>query len=206
MIKLHFLARAALLTFAFCVASSTVWAADKEGCKDVPGMKRFEGSQIVLCSMRNFVEYTLPTGKLDGYNRRRLVGLDKEDLEGKLVQNVYEVPMGASSAEVFRNYKNDFSATGFKILYEAKQLDTEPLQRYFGDGLGGQIFGNSEEEARYAAAVRDENGVKTYIAQYIVEFRDGAAPSGVNPKKGQVYVRLDAITAGELKNKMTTYP
>jgi len=233
MTKLHSLAKVVLLTFVVGVVSPSAWAADKSGCKDIPGIKRFEGSSLVLCSKKNFAEYTLPTGKIDrwDFDNQRLVGLDKQDLEGKLVQNVYEVPVGASSAQVFRNYTNDLKAKGFKILYEAKQLDTKPLQQYFSSqGPGGQIFGYSEDEARYVAAVKEEDddqtyvangvyivrshgpkdkeesGAKTYVALYIVEYRDGLAPNGITPMKGQVYVRLDALTVGELKDEMVTTP
>ena len=79
-----------------------------------------------------------------------------QELEGRLTQNVYSVPAGPSSAEVFRNYKNDLAAAGFTILFEAKQDETKDLESFFQNmGPGGQLFGYSPDEARYAADVQD---------------------------------------------------
>jgi OmpA-OmpF porin, OOP family len=211
-VTLYHRMRAVLIGFAACISAGTLAdAADKPGCKDIASIKRFAGSSIVMCEQRNFAEYTLPTGKAVEYSGNKGTFERKEDLEGQLTQNVYAVPEGVSSAEVFRNYKNDLERGGFKILFEAKQDETRYLERVFENmGPGGQLFGYSTEEARYAAAVREEgrgkihdNGGKTYIALYIVEFEDGYVP-GLNPKKGQVFVRLDALNVGELSNQMVT--
>lgn len=53
------LATAAGLTFV-----PGALAADMPGCKDPSGLKRFQGSSLVLCENRDFGEYTLPAGKL----------------------------------------------------------------------------------------------------------------------------------------------
>lgn len=195
-----------LLTAAIVSAGalSAAQAADKAGCKDIAGLKRFEGSSIVLCDQRNFAEYTLPTGKVIEYDHSAQKGTyeNKEDLEGRLTQNVYSVPAGPSSADVFRNYKNELEAKGFKILFEAKQSETRFLDSFFESrGPGGQLFGYSPDEARYAAAVKEEGGVKTYLALYVIEYEDGYVPE-FDAVKGQVYVRLDSVQIGELVDQM----
>jgi len=113
-------------------------------------------------------------------------------LEGRLIQNAYAVPMGPSAAQVFRNYKTDLAAKGYSILFEAKQADIGPaMGEFFEDtGPGTQIWGYSPDEARYAAAVKDNGGAKTYIALYVIEYDDGYEPR-FHPEKGQVMVRLD---------------
>ena len=95
---------AALMFMAVFIASSA-HAADKPGCKDFPGIKRFEGASIMLCDARNFAEYTLPTAKWvkNEDDSAKSDFASKEALEGRLTQNVYSVPAGPSSAEVFRN-------------------------------------------------------------------------------------------------------
>jgi outer membrane protein OmpA-like peptidoglycan-associated protein len=194
----------AAFVLAAAFVSSSALAEDKAGCKDIPGLKRFEGSSIVLCDGRNFAEYTLPTGKWtkneDDPDKSGFAS--KEDLEGRLTENVYSVPAGPSSAEVFRNYLNDLQSAGYKILFQAKQEDTQRLEDVFGEkGPGGQLFGYSPDEARYVAAVKEEGGAKTYLALYVIEFEDGYVPE-FEAVKGQVYVRLDTLQVGELKDQM----
>lgn len=194
---------AALMFMAVFIASSA-HAADKPGCKDFPGIKRFEGSSIMLCDARNFAEYTLPAGKWvkNEDDSAKSDFASKEALEGRLTQNVYSVPAGPSSAEVFRNYLNDLQSAGYKVLFQAKQADTYQLENVFGEkGPGGQLFGYSPDEARYVAAVKEEGGVKTYIALYVIEFEDGYVPE-FDAVKGQVYVRLDSLQVGNLTDQM----
>jgi hypothetical protein len=193
MTRLNSIAKFAFATFAFfCVASPAVWAADKEGCKDIPGIKRFQGSQIENCTTRNFVEYGLPTGQAQNWDsdKKRIEG-NFEELEGKLTRILYRTAQGASSVEVFRNYKNDLTSSGFKILYEAKNGETDHIDMQWWDAFGN-LGGN---EPRYAAAVKEENGVKSYVALWIA-----------NKGDDETIVALDLLTVGELKNKMTTSP
>ena len=200
---------AAALFAAFvmvAMGASAGWAADLRGCKDAAGLKRFEGSSIVLCEQRSFAEYTLPTGKAASYDfgAKKATFDSSQNLEGRLVQNVYAVPMGPSSAEVFRNYKADLDAKGFKLLFEARQGDTGPAMGSFFEnmGPGTQIWGYSPDEARYAAAVKEEGEAKTYVSLYVVEYKDGYEPK-FSPQKGQVMVRLDVLQSGELSDRMT---
>ncbi|SEE64713.1 protein of unknown function [Rhizobiales bacterium GAS191] len=201
-------ARRAMMALAALIActslASTAHAADAAGCQDPGGLKRFENSSIVMCEKRDFAEYTLPTGKTARDENGTMT--DKFEaslnLEGRLAENVYAVPKGPSSAEVFRNYKADLAAKGYKLLFEAKQADTGRLGSFFeGKGPGTQIWGYSEDEARYAAAVKEDGAAKTYIALYIVEYQDGYEPK-FSPQKGQVMVRLDTLQVGELKDRM----
>lgn len=187
-----------------CAGAAPALAADAKGCKDVAGLKRFEGSSIALCEKKNFAEYTLATGPVRSYDFTNNVGVydAKLDLEGRLVQTVYSVPKGPSSAEVFRNYKQELAAKGFRILFEAKQSAIgDGLQRVMEQGPGGQVFGYSQQEARFLSAEKEADGLTTHLGLYVVEYADGYNPQ-VNPVKGQVYVRLDALESGELKDQM----
>lgn len=192
---------AALLSLAVVAPAA---AADATGCRDLAGLKRFEGSSIALCEKKTFAEYTLPTAPVRAYDFGTHKGVydAKLDLEGRLSQNVYSVPKGPSSAEVFRNYKQELAEKGWRILFEAKQLEIgDGLQRVMEQGPGGQVFGYSQEEARYLSAVKENDGLTTHLSLYVVEYADGYNPV-VNPVKGQVYVRLDTLESGELKNQM----
>jgi outer membrane protein OmpA-like peptidoglycan-associated protein len=197
--------RCALALVVAAAPWSSARAADAAGCKDAADLKRFAGSTIVLCAKRDFAEYTLPTGKNTGYDFGAKKGsFDASlDLEGRLTQNVYAVPMGPSAAEVFRNYKTELAAKGFRLLFEAKQAETGPsLGTFFENmGPGTQIWGYSPDEARYAAAVKEDGAAKTYVALYVVEYHDGYEPKFA-PQKGQAMVRLDTLQAGEIADRM----
>jgi outer membrane protein OmpA-like peptidoglycan-associated protein len=181
-------------------------AADARHCADIAGLKRFDGSSIVICEARSFAEYLLPTGKSLAYDfdTRRAVFEAALKLEGRLTQNVYAVPKGASAAEVFRNYAAALAAKGYAVLFQAQQAELgENLGSYFENtGPGTQIWGYSPNEARYLAAVKDADGTRTYVALYVIEYEDGY-DRRFSPAKGQVMVRLDAVEVGALTDRMT---
>jgi OOP family OmpA-OmpF porin len=187
------------------LTAEPTFAADKAGCRDFDGMMRFQNASIALCDSRDFAEYTLPIGKITGFDfRANEAEMEaKQDLEGRLTQLLYTVPKGASSTEVFRNYKDYLASAGYRLLYEARGPGFGPSQGSFFEsmGPGGQIVGYSSDQSRYLAAVKEDGAAKTYIALYIVEYEDGYNPE-VKVEKGQVVVRLDAVQTGELKNGM----
>jgi len=131
---------------------------DVSNCADVGGLKRFEGSSIVLCGSYEFAEYTLPTGRASATTAERgkdsfeaVMSLERPPDSERLC-----VPMGPSAAQVFRNYKTDLAAKGYSILFEAKQADIGPaMGEFFEDtGPGTQIWGYSPDEARYARRLK----------------------------------------------------
>jgi OmpA-OmpF porin, OOP family len=125
-------------------------------------------------------------------------------LEGKLIQNLYMEPLEASSLEVFRNYKDELTSKGFNILFEAHKAETEPLAHYFGGfGPGGQSIYYNAVDGHYIAAVKEEGGVKSYVALYVVEYRDGFDGLSFSPSKDQGLVRLDVLAVGNMSSQMT---
>lgn len=187
------------------VTCGSAHAADARGCRDVEGIGRFQGSSLVMCANKEFAEYTLPTGPMEKFNFDTGKATFKQQisLEGRLVENVYAVPSGASSAQVFRNFRQLLQSTGYSILYEGKQSELgENFGSYFETvGPGTQLFGYSPDEARYLAATRDDNGAKTYVGIYVIEYADGY-DRNFEAIAGQVLVRLDFIVAGNLNSQM----
>ncbi|HEX3990751.1 MAG TPA: hypothetical protein VHX39_06235, partial [Acetobacteraceae bacterium] len=141
------------MTALIVLTAPAVWAADAAGCADPAGLKRYDGSSIVMCVKRDFAKYVLPTGKTLTYDLSAKKGTfeDSLELEGRLAQNVYAVPENVSSEDVLRNYKADLAAKGFTVLFEAARAETGPrLGEYFaGTGPGTQIWAYSPDEARY---------------------------------------------------------
>jgi hypothetical protein len=115
----------ALLIAACCVfaiGTSAAWAAelkDKEGSKDHPLLKRYEGAVIVEYEHTEFDEYTLPLGNADKNNK-----LTKSlPLEGEITRLLYRIPKGRSTLEVMRNYENDLKASGYAVLFSGAKSD-----------------------------------------------------------------------------------
>jgi OmpA-OmpF porin, OOP family len=193
---------AAMMTLGVVPAG---YAADARGCRDADDIGRFQGSSLVMCANKDFAEYVLPTGPMQNFDfdTHRSTFQQQSSLEGRLSQNVYAVPPGSSSAQVFRNFRELLQGKNYAFLYEGKQAD---LGEHFGSyfewvGPGTQLFGYSPEEARYLAATKEENGIKIYVALYVIEYDDGF-DRNFEAAKGQVLVRLDVLRAGTLSNQM----
>jgi OmpA-OmpF porin, OOP family len=196
---------AAVIAIAMLSGAPVGHAADVSMCRDLEGLGRFQGSSLVMCVNKEFAEYVLPTGPMQKFDfkTQRAAFEQQLSLEGKLVENVYAVPLGSSSVEVFRNFRQRLQSMNYSFLYEGKQSD---LGGDFGSyfeaiGPGTQLFGYSPDEARYLAAAKDENGIKTYLALYVIEYDEGYDPN-FKATKGQVLVRLDVIRAGALDSRM----
>jgi outer membrane protein OmpA-like peptidoglycan-associated protein len=190
---------------AACAAAGSAVAGDAPGCSDPAGLKRFEGSSLVLCERRDFAEYELPTGKLLNwdYGAKRGSFASKIDVEGRSSFNIYFVPKGPSPAEVARNYRLDLEEKGYSVLYEAKgaELGTDQGRIFETNGPGDQLFGYSADTSRYVSAVKDEGGRKSYVSLYVIAYQ-GGVHTRFKPEVGQVLVRLDTIVAGALEDRM----
>src|SRR5687767_9179376 len=91
------------------LADATEPTADVAGSKDLPWLKRYDGSFIVSYDQRAYDEYVVPLGPLvrtddpnaiDANNNRISEFKDKLALEGARTRIVYLVPAGRSPLEV----------------------------------------------------------------------------------------------------------
>lgn len=180
-------------------------AADAPGCKDPVGLKRFQGSALVLCESRDFAEYQLPHGRLASwdYSAKRANFEAKVDVAGRSSFNLYVAPTGPSAEEVAYNYRLDLEEKGYRIVFAAKghELGFDQGRFFESFGPGGQLVGYSAERSRYVAAVKEVGERQTYASLYVIEFQGGVHPR-IAPKANQVLVRLDTIEAGNFKNRM----
>jgi OmpA-OmpF porin, OOP family len=99
-----------LFLFSFLPAAAR--AQDVDGSKDHPLISRYPGSRITDYKQEEFDQYTLPLGKLEGDAVAK-----KQDLEGKITRIHYEIPLGRSTLEVFRNYQSALQNAGFQTLF-----------------------------------------------------------------------------------------
>ena len=100
-----------MCVFSFLAAVTTA-AQDVPNSKDPAGMKRYEGSELIGYRAPKFDEYSLPLGPPTQsdpplYEKSKPV-------EGQVSYYTYLAPTGRSVAELFRNYKQEFSAPGHR--------------------------------------------------------------------------------------------
>ncbi|KFN43484.1 OmpA family protein [Arenimonas oryziterrae] len=119
-------------------ADATVPNKDVDGARDLPFLKRYEGSFIVNYEQKAFDQLVIPLStlqpvpdKTDRMNNRVLEPQKKVVAEGRYTRLLYVVPDGRSPLEVVRNYVDEIRAAGGTALYSCKNTD-----------CGGDLQGN----------------------------------------------------------------
>lgn len=194
--------RTLLLLIAF--ASFTA-AADLPGSKDPPGMKRYEGSEIIGYREPKFEEYVVPLSAPTGlYPAKYTKSLP---VEGQVSRYTYIAPTGRSATELLRNYKLEFQRLGLETLYEKKAGE----RGWFGptydkiaedDGLS-QILGYNEAEERLL--VGKTRGAKpSYYVVFVTAYNNGVIPHRLEGvvQKGRALAELVVITPDVMEQKM----
>jgi outer membrane protein OmpA-like peptidoglycan-associated protein len=138
---------AALLSFGVVTtgrADATDPKADAKGAKDLPLLKRYEGSFIVDYAQKAFDEAALPrselkrTDKVDSQNNQVYLPEEQQAVEGRLTRIVYIVPSGRSPLEVLRNYQEEITGKGGTVLYSCKGEECG------GDAIRGTTSGGGK--------------------------------------------------------------
>jgi OmpA-OmpF porin, OOP family len=190
-----------LLTAVFA-AAFLARAADLPGAKDPPGLRRFEGAEIIHYAASPHDQYFLARGE-----GAVGAGFEKEErVEGALERVVYKAPLGTTSAEIFRAYERMLADLGFT---ETFKLDSGSLyalsakdfqQRFYfqsgysaaKDNAGSPFQDGKNQYYLTARLVRNEQIVN--VALYVVE-SDGLdwQEAGV---KQPIVIRLDQPVIG----------
>ncbi len=132
-----------LLIPAIACADATNPTKDVAGARDLPFLKRYQGSFIVDQMQTAFDEFSLPTGRLktsgrvDKSNNRIALPEQKVDAEGKLSRFIYVAPAGRSPLEVIRNYEDELTAKGGQVLYRCKDDECGGDSNRGADAGGG---------------------------------------------------------------------
>lgn len=170
----------ALWVAALGLCCGAAVAQDMPGSKDHPAVKRFAGSAIVGYEVRNFDEVDFQTSTFTGYDlktRERRYAQPPLHQEGKLTRLWYEAPGETRALELYRNYVNDLTASGFKTLYDSTK---DPAAKRWNNFL-----------ATFASNAKDF--VKTSRSQYVMyAASESTLRTGTFQKDGTT-VRLVAI-------------
>ncbi len=171
----------AAVTAVFLLASAGCWAGDLPGSKDHPLLKRFGGSEIVGYDVKRFDEFELQTATFKRYNldtKRREFAEPPLKLEGAVTRIWYEAAGDAGSLELARNYRNELSADGFRILYDSSKDPAAASWSGFLNSFGALKIKTNRKNYVFLAA--DQQGIRVLSA---VKERP----------EGDVYVYLTAI-------------
>jgi OOP family OmpA-OmpF porin len=181
-------------------------AADLAGSKDPPGMKRYEGSEIIGYHAPAFEEYLVPLSPpTDMYPPKYTKSIRAE---GQLSRYTYLAPAGRTGTELLRNYRLEFQRLGLDIVYEKRLED----RGWFGptynkiaeeDGIG-QILAYNEAAERMLVG-KSKQTPPSYFVVFVTEYKDGVISNRLEGKiaKGQALAEIVAITPDVMEKKMT---
>jgi outer membrane protein OmpA-like peptidoglycan-associated protein len=161
-------------------------AGDIAGSADLPGIGRFEGSEIVSYRFENYGETVFATGAVKGASRDAI----SKRAEGQITRIVYKVPKGSSVLEVFRNIEQRIQEAGFELGFSGRQdsyafISQKPteIMVQFQLGASGSVF------SAYGTAL--EGGAEKHIGL--------AVTSHMN---GQILVQLITAVTKAMENRM----
>jgi OOP family OmpA-OmpF porin len=181
-------------------------AADLAGSKDPPGMKRYEGSEIIGYRPPKFDEFLLPLGPP---TQIAPVAYAKSlKVDGQVSRYTYLAPAGRSPAELFLNYKSEFQRLGVEVLYEKSTAE----RGWFGptldpianeDGLMQILAYNEAEERVIVGKSKDAQPTHYYV--FVTSYHDGVIPErlrgAVTP--GRALAQLIVVSPQQMEQKMT---
>src|SRR5258706_2652547 len=229
--------QSALTTIAFLFASAvfadaSIPTADRKAAKDEPFLKRYQGSFIVAYEQNSFADFTLPLsrleqipGKTGRMNNRLHEPKEKKALEGRYTRLVYLIPQNRSPLEVLRNYQDEITSKGGKILFECKAADCGGDPSRSSGGGGGDMslamFLYPEErisdphlssghcaqtenitDQRYSVAELPDVGVHISILSYVL-----SSPNPHDPCRAfnnRTIALVDIVQAKAREQKMVT--
>lgn len=125
-------------------AKAQLPSADAAKTADHPAMKRYEGSLILSQTRREYDSFTMPLSVLKAVPGKKVGSLtvkayepeQKLTLEGAYTRTIYLGPEGRSSVEIFRNYLDEVTANGGKVLYQCQGANCggDPTRSVGGNG------------------------------------------------------------------------
>ncbi len=178
---MQWLRAAALVGVAGLGLLGVAQAQDMPGAKDHPAIKRFAGSSIVGYEVRNFDEVEFQTSTFKEFDLGPYVRRYEQPplaLEGKLTRLWYEAAGNTRSLEIYRNYVNELTGNGFKVLYDSTK---DPKAGQWANFLAS--FGSSKKDF-----IKNTRSEYIWFAANLSDLRTGTF------QKDNTTVRLIAVS------------
>lgn len=187
-------------------------AQDMAGARDYPGIKRFDGSSIIGYEVRNFDEVEFQTSTFASYDlqtRQRRYTQPPLQLEGRLVRYWYEAPGEVRSLELFRNYVDELTASGFETLYDSSR-DPQAGQwinflATFSDTGGRDFIKNQRSPMIFVAAGKNTLRTGTFRKDNLtvrLVVVDWPKEDHVYKARQGAYVALDVLESKAMEQRM----
>jgi OOP family OmpA-OmpF porin len=195
----------------FMALLGSAGAQDIPGGKDHPAVKRFGGSVLVGYEVRNFdaVEFQTSTFKefdLDASTRRYVQ--PPLQLEGKLTRLWYEAAGETRSLELYRNYVNELTASGFKAVYDSTKDPAAGKWTNFLASFSASkkdfIKNNRSEYVMYAAetnSLRTGTFQKDNVTVRLVSIDWSKADQTYKSRQG-AYIAVDILETKAMQQNM----
>jgi OOP family OmpA-OmpF porin len=211
---LNFLLTALILinnySFAGIALAEDVIATDVAGLADPQGIKRMEGSILILGESKAYDEFIIPTQRIEfDYNSQKFKEWQKIKIEGSRDTVFYRLPRDASTLEVSKSYEDEFLNSGFEIIYKGsgKELDDgygRFMKEVYGTNIGSAVMEYhlpASHDYRYLAVKKNEaDGSSTYVTGLFAKIRDVWGSRYAKPS--EVITRLDLIKTKPLNKRL----
>lgn len=183
---------------------------DVPDLKDPQGIKRIEGSILVLGESKAYDAFVIPTQKIVfDYNSQKFKEWSKINIEGSRDTVFYRLPKDASTLEVAKSYEDEFAASGFEVVFKGASPNLDDgygrfMKQVYGTQIGSAIMEYhlpASTDFRYLAVKKMEaDGSTTYIAGLFAKIRDVWGSRYAKP--GEVVTRIDVIRTKPLTKRL----
>ena len=217
----------------FAISGAAVAAPDPkylaEAEKDAPGSTdhlltgRYEGSFMLGQTVKAYDELVLPAGAAEGHywdNKKKFT--KTAAAQGKITRSVYISPVGRSSLEVFKNYRDAVASKGFQPVFECSgeacgpsffhliyRWDNQPslpmAQGY--SGIRGHLIKAALDQVvdiRYILFKKAGPGGDNYVSLYAGLHRGGGFGAYSEILNDRVGVLVQIAEQAGMETKMVT--
>jgi outer membrane protein OmpA-like peptidoglycan-associated protein len=192
------------------LVAQEVISKDVAGLKDPVGIKRMEGSILILGESKKFDEFVIPLQKVEfDYTNQKMKEWNKLRIEGSRDTVFYRLPGDASTLEVARSYEEDLKAGGFAVVYQANAPDLDDgygrfMKEVYGTQIGSAVMEYhlpASKDFRYVSMKKtNDDGSETYVAGLFAKIRDVWGSKYAQPH--EVVTRLDVIRTKALTSRL----
>ncbi len=177
-------------------------AADIPGSKDPAELPRYSGSEIIQFEQRAFDEHFFQKAALPDRGGRAKYPDAYVGQQGKYTYAAYRVPAGRSVLEVYRNYEQALSASGYETVYSCSNEGCGGIKgRAFNEEATPKkmsvYMGFHEKDQRYLLARKNSPTGSNWVSVYL-----NRAYSIGGEQKDKVHVVVHSIQAAAMEQKM----